>query len=204
MGKTLVVKGQVVGEYKYDNENIENLILEEGLLYIGVGAFKNNNIKKLYLPKSVKKVGNRAFNFNPLTEVIFYNNGIKFEDFCLSGLSINIKKITIIDCDYEYLYNFITQKIGYYDKQVKEINIVNPKLGFIEKLKIKYLASIYPEIKFNILRNIDLDEFLKQETNIEDVDDEINILLSNIHSMIYSLDGGTQQVINNKIKSLIS
>ena len=47
MGKALVVKGQVVGKYKYDNKNIENLILEEGLLYIEYGAFEGNNIKKL-------------------------------------------------------------------------------------------------------------------------------------------------------------
>ena len=32
MGKRVVVKGRVVGDYKYDNQNIENLILEEGLL----------------------------------------------------------------------------------------------------------------------------------------------------------------------------
>lgn len=203
MGKTLVVKGQVVGEYKYEGQNIENLILEEGLLYICQGAFRHNNIRKLYLPKSVKKVENRAFYFNPFTEVIFYNNGVEFEGYCFS---VNLKKITIIDGDYKFLYNFINRKIDYADNflNVNEINIVNDKLSFIEKLKIKYLASKYPEIKINILQDIDLDEFIRQETYVEDANDEINILLSNIHSMIYSLDGGTQQVINDKIKSLIS
>ncbi len=203
MGKTLVVKGQVVGEYKYEGQNIENLILEEGLLYICQGAFRHNNIRKLYLPKSVKKVENRAFHFNPFTEVIFYNNGVEFEGYCFS---VNLKKITVIDCDYKFLYNFINRKIDYADNflNVNEINIVNDKLSFIEKLKIKYLASKYPEIKINILQDIDLDEFIRQETYVEDANDEINILLSNIHSMIYSLDGGTQQVINDKIKSLIS
>ena len=202
MGKTLVVKGQIVGKYKYDNKNIENLILEEGLLYIEYGAFEGNNIKKLYLPKSVKKVNSRAFDFNPLTEIIFYNNGIKFDAYCLS---VNVKKITIIDCDYKYLYNFIMQKIGYYNwLHVKEINIVNDKLNFIEKLKMKYFASIYPNIKINILQDINLDEFIKQETSIEDVDDEINILLSEIYSMIKYLDGVTKQTIVNKINSLIN
>lgn len=203
MGKTLVVKGQVVGGYKYDNKNIENLILEEGLLYIGYGAFAHNNIKKLYLPKSVKKVGSRAFNFNPLIEVIFYNNGIKFEDVCFST---NVKKITIIDCDYKYLYDFVLEKIGYYDiwSHVKEINIVNNKLSFIEKLKIKYLASIYPEIKINILQDINLDDFIKQETSIENIDNEVNELLSKIYSMIELLDNKTKQVIIDKINFLIN
>ena len=202
MGKTLVVKGQVVGKYKYANKNIENLILEEGLLYIEYGAFEGNNIKKLYLPKSVKKVNSRAFDFNPLTEVIFYNNGAEFCSFCFS---LNVKKITIIDCDYKYLYNFIMRKIGYYNwLHIKEINIVNDKLNFIEKLKIKYFASIYPNIKINILQGINLDDFIKQETSIENIDNEVNELLSKVYSMIELLDNKTKQVIIDKIESLIN
>ena len=54
MEKTVVVKGQVVGEYKYDNKNIENLILEEGMLYIGRCAFRHNNLKKCYQTKLEK------------------------------------------------------------------------------------------------------------------------------------------------------
>lgn len=202
MGKTLVVKEQIVGKYKYANKNIENLILEEGLLYIEYGAFEGNNIKKLYLPKSVKKVNSRAFDFNPLTEVIFYNNGAEFCSFCFS---LNVKKITIIDCDYKYLYNFIMQKIGYYNwLHIKEINIVNDKLNFIEKLKIKYFASIYPNIKINILQNINLDDFIKQETSIENIDNEVNELLSKVYSMIELLDNKSKQVIIDKIESLIN
>ena len=202
MGRTLVVKGNSVVDYKYCEQNIENLILEEGLHFIGRYAFFRNNIRKLYLSKSVKRICTRSFDKNPLKELVIHNTDINIGDNNFS----EVEKITIIDGDYKFLYNFINRKIDYADNflNVNEINIVNDKLSFIEKLKIKYLASKYPEIKINILQDIDLDEFIRQETYVEDANDEINILLSNIHSMIYSLDGGTQQVINDKIKSLIS
>ena len=203
MGKTLVVKGNTVGEYKYENQNIENLNLEEGLLYIGRCAFRYNNIKKLYLPKSVRKIEAGAFHRNPLTEVIFYNNGAEIAGHCFGPY---VEKVTIIDCNYKFLLNFFKQNNNFFDHFlfIKEINIINDKLSFIEKLKIKYLASKYPNIEINILQDIDLDEFIKQETSIENIDNEVDILLSKIYSMTISLDGGTKQAIINKINSLIN
>ena len=116
------------------------------------------------------------------------------------------KKITIIDCDYNFLFKFINSETYFFDYffNIDEINIINDKLGLIEKLKIKYLASKYPNIKINILKHINLDDFIKQETTITDVDDEINILLSKIYIIINLLDDGTKQMINNKINSLIN
>ncbi len=206
MGKTLVVKENAISDYKYDGQDIENLILEEGILYIGRGAFRRNNIKKLYLPKSIKKIDAGAFHLNPLTEVIFYNNGAEFCSFCFGG---NIKKITIIDCDYKFLFILFKRVTsGQYKFDhflgIKEINIVNDKLNLIEKLKIKYISSKYSKININVLQNINLDEFINHETNTENIDNEVNELLSKIYSMIELLDNKSKQVIIDKIESLIN
>ena len=203
MGKTVVVKDTyVIKKGKYEEQKIDTLILEEPIEIFNEYAFYNNNIKILYLPKSVRIVGYAAFAGNPIERLIFYNNEIKFETTNFYG----IDEITVIDGDYNFLFDFLNSLTDpfFNFRGTNTLNIVNNKLSFIEKLKIKYLASIYPEIKINILQDINLDDFIKQETSIENIDNEVNELLSKIYSMIELLDNKTKQVIIDKINFLIN
>lgn len=45
----------------FANQNIEELILNEGLLYIDAYAFSGNNIKEVTLPSSLKSLGTESF-----------------------------------------------------------------------------------------------------------------------------------------------
>ena len=203
MGKTVVVKDTyVIKKRKYEEQKIDTLILEEPIEIFNEYAFYNNNIKILYLPKSVRIVGYAVFAGNPIERLIFYNNKIKFE----TANFYSTDEITVIDGDYNFLFDFLNSLTDpfFNFRGTNTLNIVNNKLSLIEKLRIKYLASKYPNIKINIVQDINLDEFLKQQTNIENIDNEINELLAKIYSMIDLLDNKTKQVIIDKVEFLIN
>ena len=128
MKKTLIVTKNIVGDDEYKYQNIETLILQEGVEYIGKFAFCHNSIKKLYLPKSVKKVDDFAFLGNDIEELIFHNNDVTFGEkcFCCSrecyfgyvseyapgGFEIidssPLLKLTIIGGNYKTLYDIFS------------------------------------------------------------------------------------------------
>lgn len=227
MGKTLVVKGdkKIVEIQKFKDNNISNLVIEDGVEQINFESFAYNKIKKLYLPKSIQTVMSCAFLCNPIEEVVYYNNGAYIDDNAFGGM---VKKITIIEGDYDFVVSIIRKRkglISYYCNvsghgewnysflYLKEINIVNPKISFNEALKIKKLAS-KSEIKINILKRFDLDKYIKKEYKIDNIvqftqtesnnlDEEITNLLNNIMNMISSLDDSTKQLIEKRINELI-
>lgn len=201
MGRTLVVKGIIVGDYKYEEQNIENLILEEGLSYFGTYAFSRNNIKKLYLPKSVKRICTRSFEGNPIKELVIHNTDIDIEDYNFS----EVEKITIIDGDYDSVVNLIIKCDNCNFGNVKIINIVNSELSFREKIKIKFLIRHYNNLFVNYLKEFDLEEFLKPDSNkfTDNDDKEIEDLLDKIRKIIESLDFETKKLIEDKVNLLL-
>lgn len=63
-GKDVVVPGGVksISSAFYRNETVENVILPEGLEYIGEAAFMGCvSLKNVYLPSTLKKIGDSAF-----------------------------------------------------------------------------------------------------------------------------------------------
>lgn len=202
MGRTLVVKGNSVVDYKYCEQNIENLILEEGLHFIGRYAFFRNNIRKLYLSKSVKRIGTGCFDKNPLKELVIHNTDINIGDNNFS----EVEKITIIDGDYNSVVNLIIKRDDCNFGNVKIINIVNPELSLIEKMKIKFLIRHYNNLFVNYLNEFDLEKFLKPDSdNFTDNDDkEIEDLLDKIRKIIESLDSETKKIIEDKVNLLIN
>lgn len=202
MGRTLVVKGNSVVDYKYCEQNIENLILEEGLHFIGRYAFFRNNIRKLYLSKSVKRICTRSFDKNPLKELVIHNTDINIGANNFS----EVEKITIIDGDYNSVVNLIIKRDDCNFGNVKIINIVNPELSLIEKMKIKFLIRHYNNLFVNYLSEFDLEKFLKPDSdNFTDNDDkEIEDLLNKIRIIIESLDSETKKIIEDKVNLLIN
>ena len=176
MEKTLVVEGNVkeIERSKYSSMEIENLEIKEGVEIIGERAFFGNKIKKVYLPKSVKKVYDSAFMDNKVEELTFYNNGIEFgnecfslSEVCFDNIKIKrplegfdfvryspIKKITIIDGDYEILSKIL---YSFHDllSNVRQINIVNNNISISDAIKIRKFAYTYglSGIKINLICN---------------------------------------------------
>ena len=176
MEKTLVVEGNVkeIERSKYSSMGIENLEIKEGVEIIGERAFFDNKIKKVYLPKSVKKVGDAAFMDNKVEELTFYNNGIEFGNECFSSSEVcsdnikivgflekfdfvcysPIKKITIIDGDYEILSKILSSYRCFFSN-VRQINIVNNNISISDAIKIRKFAYTYGlgGIKINLICN---------------------------------------------------
>ena len=61
--KRLEIPSQVkyISFSAFANQNIEKLILNEGLLYIDAYAFSGNNINEVILPSSLKSLGTESF-----------------------------------------------------------------------------------------------------------------------------------------------
>ncbi|MDN3695348.1 leucine-rich repeat domain-containing protein [Chryseobacterium tructae] len=68
-GSCKIIEAAAFGSY---SANLSQLILEEGIETIGIGAFQFNggkNLKNLYIPNSVKSIGENAFNIPSLQTV---------------------------------------------------------------------------------------------------------------------------------------
>jgi hypothetical protein len=57
-----------IGEFAFDN--ITDIIIPEGIVSIGNGAFSNNQLRSLVIPETVLSIGHVAFQGNRLEEVI--------------------------------------------------------------------------------------------------------------------------------------
>ena len=68
-----------IGKHSFNsNEKIKNLILKDGLLYIGEEAFQLcKNIERVYIPGSVNKIDNYAFELCTKLSELELKNGIK-------------------------------------------------------------------------------------------------------------------------------
>lgn len=103
---------------------------------------------------------------------------------------LGIEKVAIIDGDYESLVYFLVI-LNNSNNNLREINIVNSNLGFIEKVRINMILKNYPNIIIKFLKEIDVDEFLKNDLEKklfadiidEDLDKEIELLLDKIENI---------------------
>ena len=145
MGRTLVISGdnKIVEENQYANQNIEILVLKEGVCELKDGAFSGNNLKKLFIPKSLTKIKFGTIYGRKIKELIIYNGFDQFENINQCRLecvfypdpSSNIKlltveELTIIDADYEYILKFVNNYIKAFEKgSIKKVIIVNPNLS---------------------------------------------------------------------------
>ena len=178
---------KIIEDGQYRSMGIESFEIEDDVAIIGRYAFFGNNIKKVYLPKSVKKVGDAAFMHNGVEELTFYNNGIEFGEECFSLMTevvgdeyssegfvtySPIKKLTIIDGDYEILFKILCTGYAYgIFSFVQQIKIVNNNISLLELLKMKRLALTHQNINIEII-NKNISIFDNQNKNQNDLSDE--------------------------------
>ncbi len=74
--ETVIIKEGVtsVGKNAFANKGVENAILPEGLLRIGNTAFIHNDLESIHLPSSLQYIGDAAFSNNDLTEITIPEN----------------------------------------------------------------------------------------------------------------------------------
>ena len=214
--KTLIVKGNVkeIKERQYENRDITNLILEEGVEKIGRYAFANNNIYLVYFPKSLKSIDS-SFYDNEVAKLIVHNgfkfyNGFEYEEhFFYSSCNyekyrvFSINYLTIIDGDYSYLKQLFYKYLYDFDKaDLKKITIVNDNLDSIEKFLIKKLCKKF-DIQVEFTDYFDYHDLVKEEEIIYSEKDEIVEKINIINKMIESLDSKNKELIKNKVNNLI-
>lgn len=84
LNELVILGGESIIDYTFDDCNIENIILPNTLKTIGEYAFYYcKNLKKLTIPNSVSEISNYAFVSKTLTEVIFEENS------CLTSIPSN-------------------------------------------------------------------------------------------------------------------
>lgn len=203
MGKILVVKGEKkIKNFQYQNNNIDELILREGIEEIGENAFSDNNIRKILIPDSVKVIYENAFINNPVEELIYLAPVFWIPHY----LTRNLIKFTVNKGDYDYIYDTFNI-FSFFSpfENIKEINIINSELKLAEKLKIKkFFSKKFPNVKVNILKDDYIKNFIcKNQVKCDNLDEEINNLLNKIKNMISSLDDSTKQLIEKRINELI-
>ena len=67
---SLIVNFETVGQGSFQNNDIKNLVILDGVTKFDYDAFSGNNIESITIPNSVTTVNQGAFSGNPLTEVI--------------------------------------------------------------------------------------------------------------------------------------
>ena len=73
------------GVYLYNN-NVQQIVMNEGLEELGQGAiYYNKTIKKLIFPSTLKKVDSKAFWAHSATTFIFKSMDTEFEDGCFTA-----------------------------------------------------------------------------------------------------------------------
>lgn len=220
MKRVLIVEGtnKVIKDREYESQNIEILILKEGIVKIGKKAFFNNDIKKLFLPKSLEEIDYDSIDGNNIEELIIYSNFTDFKAINPSDILyernhlfpiinyrfLKVKTLTIIDADYNYLKLFFNNYVNlFYKDCLNKIIVINPKLSLIEKIAIKKLCKS-KNITVEFSDNSYLDNFLNTDNLIDNQDeDQVNKLINKIFNMINSLDEESKEIIINKIDSLI-
>lgn len=215
MGRTLVIDGnnQIIKEKQYANQDIEILVLKEGVCELKTRAFEDNNIKKLFIPKSLTEFGYGAIYGRNIKELIIYNGFDNFEKinpcildrFFSPDPSSNIKlltveELTIIDANYEYILKFVNKYIKEFEKgSIKKVIVVNPNLSIFERIEFR---NIFREknIKVEFIDEINLDKIF----NIDNILDwqnheEIKNLVYEICGIIKFADDEFQNLVINKL-----
>lgn len=206
MGKMVIINASkenvLTGEYY--KGNIDALIIEEGVKEIGLEAFSKNNLTNLILPKSIDKILFGAFRDNPITELTLYNKETLpyICDYNFRYVLI----LNVINGNYTFLENFfkyieITDSVNF--EKLEKIVLVNNKLTFSEKRKIKKMAKIKGiQICFemNLVKFNEVQEDFDQKNS---VDEEVNNLLEEINLLSKGLDEQSNNIIQMKVTKLL-
>ena len=205
MGKTIVIdeKKKYLDCKEYFKNGIDNLIIKEGVKVIGRYAFAQNNITNLTIPNSITRIYYAAFDGNPITELTFYYKGtlLYISDYNF----LDVLTLNVINGNYDFLEQFF-RYIEICDdnfKKLESIILVNDKLTFSEKIKIRKLSMI-KRIQISFATNITRFNVVEEDSAQEiSVDEEVNNLLEEINLLSKGLDEQSNNIIQMKVTKLL-
>ena len=205
MGKTVVIdeKKRYLDCEEYFKNGIDNLIIKEGVKEIGRYAFAQNNITNLTIPNSITRIYYAAFDGNPITELTLYNNGIL--PYISDYNFYDVLTVNIINGNYDFLEQFFRYIEICNDnfKKLESIILVNDKLTFSEKIKIRKLSMI-KRIQISFATNITRFNVVEEDSAQEiSVDEEVNNLLEEINLLSKGLDEQSNNIIQMKVTKLL-
>ncbi len=206
MGKTVVIDGkrQLIKYEEYFDQGIAFLFIKEGVKEIAVRAFAHNNITNLIIPKSIDKIFYEAFSGNPITELTLYNNGIlpyicDYNFYYVLTLNVINGNSAFLEKFFRYIEIIDTDNF----KKLERIVLVNNKLTFSEKRKIKEFAMI-KGIQISFATDITRFNVAEEDSFQEiSVDDELNNLLEEIKLLCKGLDEQSSNIIQMKVTKLL-
>ena len=205
MKKTIVIdeKQKYLDCKEYFKNGIDNLIIKEGVKVIGRYAFAQNNITNLTIPNSITRIYYAAFDGNPITELTFYYKGtlLYISDYNF----LDVLTLNVINGNYDFLEQFF-RYIEICDdnfKKLESIILVNDKLTFSEKIKIRKLSMI-KRIQISFATNITRFNVVEEDSAQEiSVDEEVNNLLEEINLLSKGLDEQSNNIIQMKVTKLL-
>lgn len=205
MKKTIVIdeKKKYLDCKEYFKNGIDNLIIKEGVKEIGRYAFAQNNITNLTIPNSITRIYYAAFDGNPITELTFYYKGtlLYISDYNF----LDVLTLNVINGNYDFLEQFF-RYIEICDdnfKKLESIILVNDKLTFSEKIKIRKLSMI-KRIQISFATNITRFNVVEEDSAQEiSVDEEVNNLLEEINLLSKGLDEQSNNIIQMKVTKLL-
>lgn len=205
MGKTVIIDGKkgYLAVEEYFKDDINTLIIEEGVKEIGIRAFAQNNLTNLIIPKSITKIFIGAFKGNPITELTLYNNGIL--PYISDYNFLDVLTVNVINGNYDFLEQFFRYIEICNDnfKKLESIILVNDKLTFSEKIKIRKL-SIIKRIQIRFATDITRFNVVEEDSAQEiSVDEEVNNLLEEINLLSKGLDEQSNNIIQMKVTKLL-
>ena len=205
MGKTVIIDGKkgYLAVEEYFKDDINTLIIEEGVKEIGMRAFAQNNLTNLIIPKSITKIFIGAFKGNPITELTLYNNGIL--PYISDYNFYDVLTVNVINGNYDFLEQFFRYIEICHDnfKKLESIILVNDKLTFSEKIKIRKLSMI-KRIQISFATNITRFNVVEEDSAQEiSVDEEVNNLLEEINLLSKGLDEQSNNIIQMKVTKLL-
>ena len=205
MGKTVIIDGKkgYLAVEEYFKDDINTLIIEEGVKEIGIRAFAQNNLTNLIIPKSITKIFIGAFKGNPITELTLYNNGIL--PYISDYNFLDVLTVNVINGNYDFLEQFFRYIEICHDnfKKLESIILVNDKLTFSEKIKIRKLA-MKKRIQISFATNITRFNVVEEDSTQEiSVDEEVNNLLEEINLLSKGLDEQSNNIIQMKVTKLL-
>ena len=205
MKKTIVIdeKKKYLDCKEYFKNGIDNLIIKEGVKVIGRYAFAQNNITNLTIPNSITRIYYAAFDGNPITELTFYYKGtlLYISDYNF----LDVLTLNVINGNYDFLEQFFRYIEICNDnfKKLESIILVNDKLTFSEKIKIRKLSMI-KRIQISFATNITRFNVVEEDSAQEiSVDEEVNNLLEEINLLSKGLDEQSNNIIQMKVTKLL-
>ncbi len=181
----------------FSSNKLVQVNLPSTLKVISDSAFSNNNISSIYIPDSVLEIGGYAFSGNPLKRIIIGANTRLLH----SALPNSITEIYIHNINHlvPAFINELLTKTNVFGNRELKITIFGPKLTFFEKRKI---TKILEGWNIPIIEDSSFDP----TTLIDDVpqNDELNLLKSQIFTIISTLNYEERTAIENLVATLFN